>query len=270
MKKILFPTDFSKAAEKAFDFTISLAKEMDATVDVLNVYHLPFVDATNVPPEYIEEMMEEKRKVIEMHIEEFVKNKPEKVIGKLLAVYGIFIPQEIKDLVVEGAYDLILMGTRGEHHSKIEKILGSVTTHTMMQAECPVLAIPEEANWKALKRIAFATDFELKDQKAVNQLMEFASTLAAEINFVHVETDPKIGKMQDSISLPNYPFNFTDFAVVNSPSVMEGIDKYIKENQIDLLALYIPKRRLWERLFHSSFTKKMAFHTRTPLLVFQG
>ncbi len=50
MKKILFPTDFSNASEKAFDFAVSLAHEMDATIDIVNIYHLPFVDATNVPP----------------------------------------------------------------------------------------------------------------------------------------------------------------------------------------------------------------------------
>jgi nucleotide-binding universal stress UspA family protein len=270
MKKILFPTDFSNASEKAFDFAVSLAHEMDATIDIVNIYHLPFVDATNVPPEYIEEILEEKRKVVKNHLEEFVKNRPGKLIGELLTVYGVFVPQEIKDLVRERGYDLVIMGTRGEHHSKVEKILGSVTTHTMMQVECPVLAVPEEATWKEVKRIAFATDFELKDHSAVNQLMDFAALLAAEVHFVHVETEPKIGEMQDSISLPNYPFKFTDFAVVNSPTVIEGIDKYIREKQVDLLALFIPKRRLWERLFHSSFTKKMTFHSRTPLLVFQG
>ncbi len=270
MKKILFPTDFSLAAKKAFGFAVALARQMDAKIDVLNIYHLPFIDATNVPPEYVDEMLEEKRKVVKENLREFVKEQPASLIGELIASYGIFIPEEIKDLVKENKYDLIVMGTKGEHHSKLEKIMGSVTTHTMLQSDCPVLAVPEEARWDELNKIAFATDFEIKDYNAVNRLMDFAAMLAAEVHFVHVETDPKIGQMEDCISLPNYPFQFSEFAVVNSPTVMEGIDKYIKEKRIDLLALFIPKRRLWERLFHTSFTKKMTFHSRTPLLVFQG
>ena len=269
MKKTLFPTDFSKAAEKAFDYAISLAVEMDAQVDVLNIYHLPFIDATNMPPEFVEEMLEEKRKAVKTKLQEFVKGKPAAVIGELMAEYGIFIPQEVRDLVKERSYDLVVMGTRGEHHSKLEKILGSVTTHTMMQAECPVLAVPEEAEWKPIQHIAFATDFGYKDHQAVDQLMGFAAALSAEVHFVHVETNPGIGQMEDQVTLANYPFKFTDFVVVNNPSTIEGVDKYIKEKRIDLLALFIPKRRLWERLFHNSFTKRMAFQTRTPLLVFQ-
>ena len=268
MKKILFPTDFSKAAENAYRFAVSLAEEMEATIDVVHIYHLPFVDATNVPPEYIEEMLDEKRNLVTERLKEFVSKEPVDQLGEQLVVYGIFIPQEIEDLVKDKNYDLLIMGTRGEHHSQLEKFMGSVTTHTMMQAACPVLAIPEEANWKDIRRIAYATNFEPEDTKAADQLMSFAGVLAAEVHFVHVETTPKIGKMEDYISLANYPYSFTDFAIVNSPSVMEGIDHYIKDRKIDLLALFIPERRLWEKLFHSSLTKKMTFHTKTPLLIF--
>ncbi len=270
MKKILFPTDFSKASQHALGYAVSLAKELDAVIDVASIYRLPYVDAANVPPEWITEMQEEKRKVVISHLDAFVSGQPEKRIGKRMAIYGIFIPQEIHDLVKAEGYDLVVMGTRGEHHTKSEKFIGSITTHTMMQAPCPVLAVPEEAKWNVPERIAFATDFGPRDEAAISQLMEFAAALAASVHFVHVETAPGIGQMHDMIPLENYPFPFTEFAVVNSPAVMEGIDKYIKERKIDLLALFIPKRRLWERLFHSSFTKRMAFHSRTPLLVFKG
>jgi nucleotide-binding universal stress UspA family protein len=116
--------------------------------------------------------------------------------------------------------------------------------------------------------IAFATDFLPHEQQAVEQLMRFAKKVKSEVYFVHVETSPSIGSMQDFVTLANYPHKFTEFAVVNSPTVMNGLDGFIREKHIDMLALYIPKRRLWERLFHSSFTKRMAFHSKTPLLVF--
>lgn len=268
MKKILFPTDFSTAAENAFSYAISLAEEIDAKIDVVHIYHLPFVDATNVPPEYIEEMLAEKQNVVRAKLREFTEKHPSDRIDREMTVYGLFIPQEIKDLIEDNDYDLVVMGTKGEHHSQIEKIMGSVTTHTMMQAPCPVLAVPFDASWKDIRRIAYATNFEPKDTKAAGQLMNFASALAAEVHFVHIETSPAIGKMEDYISLANYPYTFTDFAIVNSPSVIEGVEHYVKDRKIDLLALFIPERRLWEKLFHNSFTKKMAFHSKMPILVF--
>lgn len=267
MKKILFPTDFSEAAANAFRYAVELAKAMDATIDVVNVYNLPVIDATNLPAGYVEQMLEEKRLLVQGKLENFVSGELDAPLDRLIPLYGVFIPEEIRDLVREGAYDLVVMGTRGEHNP-IEKTLGSITTFTMMNAGCPVLAVPEDATWQDIDYIAFATDFLPHEQQAVAQLMKFAQKVSSEVYFVHVETKPNIGTMQDYVTLADYPYKFTEFALVNSPTVMEGIDKFIKEKHIDLLALYIPKRRLWERLFHSSFTKSMTFHSKTPLLVF--
>lgn len=270
MKKILFPTDFSKAAENAFHFAVALAKSINAKIDLVNVYHLPFADAANVPTEYVEEMLEEKCKLVLQRLKEFIGLHGAPWVEKQMAVYGLFIPTEIQGLVEENGYELVIMGTRGEHHSQMQKILGSVTTHTMLQAPCPVLAVPEEAKWKKIERIAYATNFEPKDAKVSDKLMALAGELQAEVHFVHVETKPGIGNMQDFISLKNYPFAFTEFAIVNNPSVLEGLDQYIKEKNIGLLALLSPERRLWEKLFHSSFTKRLAFHSKTPILVFKA
>jgi nucleotide-binding universal stress UspA family protein len=267
MKKILFPTDFSEAAANAFRYATELAKAVDANIDVLNVYNLPVMDATNLPAGYIEQMLEEKRVLVEGKLKAFAAAEPDAPIGRLMPLYGIFIPEEIRDLVRSEHYDLVVMGTRGEHN-RLEKALGSITTFTMMNAGCPVLAVPDDAAWQDIDYIAFATDFLPKEQQAVDQLMDFATQVESEIFLVHVETKPDIGTMQDFVTLAEYPYKFTDFAIVNSPTVVEGIDKFIKEKHIDLLALYIPKRRLWERLFHSSFTKRMTFHSKTPLLVF--
>ena len=270
MKKILFPTDFSKAAEHAFGYVVALAEKLDAQIDLVHIYPLPFIDATNVPPSYVEKMMKEKELVVAKKLEEFAQPFPQTRIGKKMSTFGMFIPEEICDLAKDDAYNLIVMGTRGEHHSSMEKTLGSITTHIMMMASCPVLAVPEDSTWKPIERIAFATDFEPKDFTANEALMSIAGKIGAKVYYIHVETKPGIGIMEDYVTLANYPFDYTDFAVVNSPSVLEGIDKYIREKHIDLLALFIPRRRLWERLFHTSFSKKMAFHTKVPLLVFHG
>lgn len=267
MKKILFPTDFSPAASNAFAYASELAKAMVATIDVLNVYNLPVIDASNLPAGYVEQMLEEKRALVQGKLEAFVTAVPDAPVAELIPMYGIFIPEEIRDMVGDKHYDLVVMGTRGEHNA-LEKTLGSITTYTMMNAGCPVLAVPDDATWQDIDYIAFATDFLPHEQQAVAQLMAFSKKVSSEVYFVHVETKPSIGTMQDYVTLAEYPYKFTDFAIVNSPTVMEGLDDFIKEKHIDLLALYIPKRRLWERLFHSSFTKKMAFHSKTPLLVF--
>lgn len=271
MKKILFPTDFSQGAKNALDYTIEFAKQINAKIDVAHIFNLPFIEAPGMTYSMLEQMITDKKNIAQQKISQFMEDIPAKLRGEAKPVYGVFIPEEIHDLAEAEKYDLVAMGTLGEHHTQLEKIIGSVTTNTMMRvACCPVLAIPAQCKWKGIKRIAYATDFKPKDEVAASKLLDLAMTLGARVHFVHVESHPQLGEDEDVILLEKYPFDFTDFAVINSPDVITGFDRYLKEKKIDLLAMFIPKRRLWERLFHSSFTKKMAFHSKVPLIVFHS
>ncbi len=269
MKKILFPTDFSPCARTAFKYASEIAAQMGGIIDIMSIYHLPISDAGSVPPDFIDRMLQEKRNLVQEQIRDFTKEAPRKVIGKCRADYGLFIAQEITDAARYGEYDLIIMGTKGEHN-KMEIMLGSVTTNVMMQAPCPVLAIPEDSTFMGIHEIAYATNFQPSDHLAVNQLIEFTNLIKAKIHFVHVETKtPVSSNVEDYFPEGNIPDDFSDFTIINNNSVVEGLDNYVKNNEIDVVALFIPKRRLWERLFHSSVSKRVALHTKVPLLVFR-
>jgi len=268
MKKILFPTDFSPTARNAFDYAVQLADDLGGVIDLMSIYHLPISDAGSVPPDYIDQMLQDKRNQVQEQLREFTKGASRKLIGKCRADYGLFIAQEITDAARYSEYDLIIMGTKGEHN-RMEKMLGSVTTNVMMQAPCPVLAVPEEAIYKGIHELAYATDFQPSDQLAIDELTLFADRMKANIHFVHVETKvPVSNNVEDYFPGGVVPDGFTDFTIVNNNSITEGLDNYVKANEIDVLALFIPKRRLWERLFHSSVSKKVALHTKVPILVF--
>lgn len=268
MKKILFPTDFSPTAINAFEYALALAEDLDATIDLMTVYHLPVADASSVPPQYVERMLEEKRQAVGEQVHDFLRNYPPERIGQTRTDYGVFTYQEIVDAARQGKYELIIMGAKGEHNP-VEKLLGSVTTLTMLHAPCPVLAVPADAQYEPIEHIAFATDFEPSDEHAVEDLFDLAGQLGAAVHFVHVNTGGREDTdIEEAVFGGESPFPFHDFTVVNSPSAVDGVERYAEKEQVDLLALFIPRRRLWERLFHSSFSKKLAFHSKLPVLAF--
>lgn len=267
MKKILFPTDFSEASVNAFKYACKLAENVDTKIDVITVFHLPASDVADLPPNYYTRLIEEQGDILGEKLQKFVQNGNSEVVDNKEVIYGMFVPQEITSYAASRGHDLIIMGTKGSHNL-MEKLMGSISTHTMMQAPCPVLAVPEAAVFEPVTRIAYATDFSLNDAHSVKKLIGIAQRLGAETFFVHVETDGAVGKMGDTIEIEHYPFEYSDFSVVNSTSIMEGLDNYMEEKEIDWLSLFMPRRRLWERLFHSSFTRKMTFHTKKPVLVF--
>ncbi len=267
MKKILFPTDFSESAANAFQYALEVARLINGKIDLLCVYHLPVADASSVPPEYIDRMLKERKKEVMEELQQFIGDAPRELIGSRRADYGIFVSTEITEAAGDDGYDLIIMGTKG-HHNAMEKLMGSVTTQTLMHAPCPVIAVPEQARFEKIDHIAYATDFYPEDEPAVSQLMELAGIMGARVHFVHIDTSGKAEK--NTIELSTRYGDFADFNVLSNSSIMEGIDQFAQDKGVDLLALFIPRRRLLERLFHSSFTKKMALHTKLPLLVFRA
>jgi len=266
--KILFPTDFSPAAQNAYRYAIGLATDLGATIEFMHIYSSSlkpreiYLDTDQVRKIKVQRQAEMQKK-----LNEFVNQYEFSNIGDKLVYPGVFTDQEIVERTRRGV-DLVIMGTKGERNP-VNKFMGSVTTRLMMNAACPVLAVPQNATYQGIQKITYATTFDPTDTHFVDQLSSFSKLTEAEINFLHVTDDPK-DEFEEELETPSLHKEISTFFIVNNPSPMEGVDEFIREQHPDILAMYIPKRGLWEQLFHSSFSKKMTFHTDVPLLVFHG
>ena len=180
-------------------------------------------------------------------------------------IYGIFVATEITDYAKKGNYDMVVLGMKGEHN-RIEKLMGTVTTDVMKKAPCPVLAVPENALFEGIKNIAFATDLNPNDEIPIEKAFDFSEDIGAELHFVYVDNIVyQKSKVMTKVGMADNPD--LEYTKVINPSVVDGLQDYMEKNPMDILSLYIPQRKLWERLFPSTTTKAMAFQTDTPLLI---
>ena len=270
MKKILFPTDFSIAANNALWYAIDLAKSIGAEIDLMHVYSVPFREGMGTTDETMTQLLESKKEEILKKMDILTSDKPPKYFGGHLLIYGLFTAIEIIDTAKNNKYDWIIMGMQGEH-SNLEKTVGSVTSKVLMRSTCPVMAVPEKAKFKGINTVGYATHFDLKDQHAYNQLLEFVEAMEANLHLIHVDTvASKKVPVGNIIEADFHPLFDTKVSIINNPSAVKGLNALVANNNIDALALYIPYRRIWERLFYQSISKQMTFHTEIPLLVFHG
>ncbi len=58
--------------------------------------------------------------------------------------------------------------------------------------------------------------------------------------------------------------------LLKTVDLQQGIEDFIKERKIDVMALTKHKRGFFERIFKPSITKKFLFQSHIPLLVFQS
>ncbi|MBU6169154.1 MAG: universal stress protein [Bacteroidetes bacterium] len=263
MKKILFPTDFSQVSQHALRFAIDFAKECNAVIDVWTVYQLVAVDAGNLPPIYLEELIREKRESLESQMAEFVKEVPAPLLGQSGLHYGIDISYEINKL--GESYDLILMATQGDRN-QLEKWLGSVTTHVLRHAPCPVLVIPKEATFTKDFKIVYATNFEEGEERILPKLKDFSAFMNSQIEIIHI-----VKPNETESSIHSTKIDFEQIGQVHqiaNEQVVEGIFQFLDANEPSILSIFMPGRGLIGDLFHQSISKQITFQIDRPMLGF--
>ena len=67
-----------------------------------------------------------------------------------------------------------------------------------------------------------------------------------------------------------YPNLNLDYKLIDTNDMLKSLDEYIKDDGIQILSLTTSKRNIFARMFSPSISRKMLFHSDTPLLVLRG
>ncbi|NUY82327.1 universal stress protein [Flavobacterium sp. MAH-1] len=272
MKKILFPTDFSEAANNAFVYALHLAKHLDARIVTLHVYEMPVVDYIDVPA-YLMEVydtvelanFENYKSQIPILRNIASQNQCDEVQIDSVLLDGDLV-NSILQLVKTDNIDFVVMGTKGATGAT-ETFLGTSTADVMTRTDALVLAVPEKSRFMQIKKIAFTTRFREKDLPALKKLLPLAKAFGAQIDCLYIKTpstDVKDVVVADwELLMKNENVRFH---IVENQDVEHSILDFIDNQDIDLLALLNHKRGFFEGLFHKSMTKKLAFHCSVPIL----
>ena len=141
-KRILFPTDFSRAAEEAGQWAESLAQESDAELTVLHVLESPFTEAEGVPRSTLAAYRREYETWSATRLHASVPDavRARCAVRELIAAGSPH--REIVRVAVEHGSDLVVMGVAG-HRGIGDRVFGSTTQHVVRVAPCPVLTVRE-------------------------------------------------------------------------------------------------------------------------------
>ena len=274
MKTIVVPTDFSDNSKTAFHYALKIAEKKEASVTLLHVFSIPVIDV-GIPPDMLQAILEDEEGIefenYKKYAEELHSLQNGHVDVKHLLRRG-FVVDEIKETTEELKADLVVMGTQGAS-GLLEILVGSNTSAIIGNVDCPVLAVPNEANFQQISKIAYAMEFKPEEVGILDKVVEFAQLFDAELHCVHVNQGGEIWTAEQMKELKNsymseHPDANLQFEVIGEEDVEDALNRYMEDNHIDVLAMLTHKRNFFERLFHRSFTKKMVYHTHIPLLAF--
>ena len=139
---ILFCTDFSPTADRAFSQAVEAACRRGAELVLLHV--IPEAEA-QFWKTYIYEVegidAKARRDVDEKIEQAYASRAPEGMVFRVEIRIGQ-AAREILDLAETLGAELIVLGRRG-HSALAELVFGSVTDRVVRGASCPVLVVPE-------------------------------------------------------------------------------------------------------------------------------
>lgn len=276
MKHILFPTDFSEVAKNAYIYALKFADALEAEITVLHVYDLPITDMPPMPEtaqevfdivelnqfESFKEELAELHSIAEHHKLGHIKLKNVLEYGDL--VYNL------NKICEEQEVEMVIMGTKGASGLK-ETFLGSTTGSVIANAKVPVLGIPENAEFVKIKNIAFTTQYQDRDNDALTKTLELSRLFNARVQCLYIKNDDDPDDIDERINEWKiyYRDENVDLFNINGRDVEQTIIDFIENQSTNLLVMRTHKRGFFESLFHSSLTKKMAYHTKIPLLIFR-
>lgn len=269
-RKLLIPVDFSETARKAVEYGAAFAHMNGFSVILLHVTSLHLAgmmaDDQMITTEDVEEI--ENEQLMKWRID--AEQRFPGVHFDTRTSTG-FPVEWIRHCAEEESVDLILMGTKGAQGFQ-EFALGSHTSTLINQTDCPVLAIPEDAAYKSIRRIVIATNLEQEDHLVIRQTIALFGHEKPQIVLLHIESgierDPEAALMNwfHTDILPKIQYPGLKPVCLEESKVTEALEYYLDREKPDLLVTSTRKRNFFERIFERSVTQKMVFHTHTPLL----
>jgi nucleotide-binding universal stress UspA family protein len=207
IERILCPTDFSDFSERAYDYSISLARHYNAELYLLHVVRPVIIGYPEYAvPDSVTQFYGELREHAEEQLREFAKTRAIGAVQAKVAVEEGVVTESILDFARKNDVDMIVMGTHGRRGFQ-RLTLGSVTESVLRRAKCPVLAVRRPAHDFVapgnttepvhLRKILFCSDFSDCSERALQYALSMAMEYKSELSLLHVLEHPPSPEQHD-------------------------------------------------------------------------
>lgn len=278
MKSILLPTDFSKNSISAINYAVALFKNEACEFYVINIQKASsFVSddlmTMSSSATIYQTLIDAAKKSIKNVIDK-VETKFNNKLHNFYSVvdYDNFI-DGINQICEAKDINLIIMGTKGA--TGAEKVLfGSNTVRVMQRCNTPVLAIPDSCEFIGLDRIAFTSNYSsLYNPEDIAPLINATQLFNSKLDILHLTNKESLNQDQEN----NKAFLDTCFNKINhefidldEKDMFKTVQDYIKQNNINMLAMMNRKHSFLERMFTTHLVETFAFKIDIPFLVMEN
>ena len=266
MKKFLVPVDFSDASINAAKYAVALSNDIPgAEIILYHVYsRISFTTLTSKDEGSRQKVSEAELNAVKSKIGDGKDNI------SIVVEDGSFV-ESLSGYALGNKVSMIVMGITGS--SRITQVfMGTNTLNVIRNAECPVMIIPSEAKYDGLKKVVFASDFDdVARTIPFKSLKKILDTFHPKLEILNVDSEHYIEltpeyKLEREAMEEKLGEYEPHFSFLRSYDFLEGISSFVETEEMDAIITVPRKHGLLSQLFKTSHTKKLAYHSRVPII----
>ncbi len=267
--KIIVTTDFSENSASGLRMAASLASVLHAELHFLHVAFFPGKPEEDAASHkaWVKKGMEELNERLRAFVKPFLKYFDRQDTVKYHVVESFLVESAILNLQKKIKADLICISTRGA--GKLPKLLGTTAGNLIARSPVPVIVVPFDYKMRPLKSVVHFCDLE-NPAREIKQLVGITETLNLKTELVHFTSPSGKGKAEEKIARLVKDENIRTVVLpMAGSSLSKNMLAYTEKMNPSLVAVFTRERKTFlQRIFNSSRSEELAFHTKTPLLVF--
>lgn len=274
MKKFLVPTDFSEVSKNAARYAVQMLADKPGAKIIL--YHVYSNIASGSDGSLLTEDEIDRHTILGHALANMRQDLTPlgNVTIESIAEHGTSLIENIERYVRHHGIDMVIMGNNGS--TRIEQIfMGSNTLKLVREGVCPVMIIPPDARFHAINEVALTSDFKDVDASIpvapIKRLLDLFKPTLYVINvdsehYVEITEEYKTerSKLEKYFGAYN-----PQFAFIRLFDFLDAINNFTKDKEIDLIITIPRKHSFLSKLFKTSHTKKLAYHTSIPIVAIQ-
>ena len=217
VRQILFPTDFSRCAEEAFEHALLWAREFGAKLHLVHA-RVHGDDDVDDPVHHFPDPEELKQRLADTSRVELKRLKESRPVGdvdiEIAQPRGIAPAPVILEYAADQDIDVIVLGTHGRRGLR-HLVLGSVATEVVRRSPCPVITVrlsDEAPTVRWPQRILVPVDFSEPSDVGVSHAKGLVQASEIRVDMLHVVEVPRIPDV----------YGMTEYAAAGNLQEVEG------------------------------------------------
>lgn len=283
MKRILFPTDFSEAANNALNVAVSLAQSANAELFVLHSLNSvqQYVDISltsagditmpGMQPEVVMEAIKQQKERVQNQMNDLETALTNDGVQVKTFIVDTELEQEINEFTDKHEIDFTVMGTHGSSGLR-EAFIGSNAQKIVRKSKVPVLTVNNKCDSFNIKKVACSSDFtESPINEQLLRIKNFSDMFLADLDLVYIntpsyfeETNTVEQRLNDVINA--YGLEGASTNIYNAFNIDEGVIAYAQQNDVDVIAMVTHGYRGMKKIFSDNITESVVNHSNIPVL----